>query len=398
MSLLRKKGRSRLIKLPDGRKQVIDRYEVRGDASDPASLGTVFLAWGTQHPKYTDCRLIRQPDLSSSGDQQVEQELVRVYEEIPATGEVQVGKLRITTGDDGRDYVVAQFIQLSSDAYDKGDIGVDEPPGYTAGAAVLDRVSSNDDGAVRLITRYYLQASATAQQIGGVESRPAGPRAFVGTSAGAIISSTRFAREWTVRYLIKGDATASDGAWLAVSATMAFGSRTGYLTSTYAERRGIGYTIIARVYTELPDTLVYDQRQQYFFPGKLGFANAEPYVSEPGVTRETTIEVEETYHVGEVAAQALEFEVLYWAQGAIDFTVDATGEDGTQTYRFPGCIGDVTIAASNRYFNGVLCSSVAGGVASDPSAYPTGKKRISSKPYPWKGDIWMLRNLYVTFP
>lgn len=78
--LLRKQGRSRLTKLPDGRKQVVDRFEVNGGASDPATLATlVFIAYGTAHPKYTDCLLDEQLQLAGSGDQRITQELTRTY-------------------------------------------------------------------------------------------------------------------------------------------------------------------------------------------------------------------------------------------------------------------------------------------------------------------------------
>jgi len=165
----------------------------------------------------------------------------------------------------------------------------------------------------------------------------------------------------------------------------AFGARNGYLTDTYIVRKGITYSIIARVYNEVPSTLIYDRAERYTFPGKLGVNNGVP-VGTPAVTRQIAMEIEESYAVGELAASALEFEVLAWASGSVDFTTD--GNDGSKSFSFPGVIGQLSISASNVYFAGYLCDTLAGVIESNPSAYPSGKKRISSVAFPWKGDIW----------
>lgn len=169
MALLRKIGRSRLVKLPDGRKQVIDRFEVRSDAGDPANLSTVFLAWGTAHEKYTDCLLVQQPNLDFSGDQRVEQDLVRVYEELHATNETQVGLYRASLDENGRHVFDADFIQLSSATFTEGTVGTTAT--INSVTCALSRVSHANNGAIRNITRTYNQipsVAATAEAVGPI--------------------------------------------------------------------------------------------------------------------------------------------------------------------------------------------------------------------------------------
>lgn len=389
--------RAGVAKLPDGRLRVSRmadvQSEVRGDAKLDAE---VWLDWGTPDEEHTDCRLIAQELAPLNNTAQAgARGLTRIYEELPESAEVQVGKLRIVTGEDGREFVQAQFIQFSTGTYNRGTIGTDEPPGYTAGDAVLSRVEATDDGTLRRITRLYVKASSTPFQLGDAVASIADPRAFVGTTAGgALTGSTRFAREWTVRYVVKGDASVGDGNWHAVNSTLAFGARTGYLTATRIERQGIAYSVIARIYNELPGKLVYDRPTRYPFPGTLGLNNGVPYAI-PGATRQVPMEIEETYHVGEVAAQALEFEVLSWAAGTVNFETE--DGDGSKSFSFPGCLGSLSISATDKLFAGYFCDVLAGVIESDPNDYPSGKKRIASDTRPWKGDIWKRTNAYITF-
>ncbi|WP_043588075.1 hypothetical protein [Geminisphaera colitermitum] len=163
MSLLRPKGRPRLVKLPDRRLRIIRLYEVRGDAADPASLDTVFLPWGTPDVKYTQCLLIEQPQLDFAPDQGVEHDLARVYEEIHPTDETQVGKLREIIGEDGRDYLEAQFIQFSTGPRTEGVRGITTPPGRTD--AVMSSETCDNDGTLRRITRRYAIASDAVEPL-----------------------------------------------------------------------------------------------------------------------------------------------------------------------------------------------------------------------------------------
>lgn len=693
--LLDKLGRSRISKLPDGRKRIVDRFKVRSDAADPANLETlVFLAFGTAHPKYTDCVLVDQSPLDFSGPHNVEQDLVRVYEQLPAasdnpnevqaggdqvsldsnnrhvltrtslqlagatlvegtigstisvgsltyalTGvshssngavrsitrryveatatEVQVGRDSISRDSNNRRVVDRQFIQLASAAYVEGTIGSTITVSATAhaltseskvedeavrtitrryieatatevqvgkdeqgtdsngrntirrtfvqlasaayvagtiGASItvdtvvyaLASVSKGGDGAVRVINRAYVQASSTVTQVGpdekgtdengrstitanfvqlasasytapdigsaavtgyvhsteavggdtavrairrtyvevtgtlteigyplysrddddrkrisrtfvilpasagaepstlsgsvGVEvfdgcvcsravvsdhskaraiirkdyiqatTTPAqigdvtassiSGRVFTGTTgAGAVDGSTKLARSWTLQYIVKTNDTSDwNTAWLAINSTLTIGVTTAYLYSSQVVRKGIGFYVVARSYVELPDKLVYKRWIQYTFPGVLGYSSSlGPYVAVQAVTRETSVEIHETYHVGEVAADALEYEPTKWSQGNVTYT-RATGEAGFRNYNFTGVLGGFSISMSNKVFDGALCSTVAGTIASTPTAVPTGKKLISSKPEPWLGNIWVKRNVYLTFP
>ncbi len=254
---------------------------------------------------------------------------------------------------------------------------------------------ASDQKAEVVLTQVFEEISATPVRFGGVDARMADSRAFVDTDVnGAVVSGTRFAREWTVRYIMAGDGTVTDGNWLAVNETKTFGSRTGYLTATSLVLKGVIYSIIARVYNELPSKLVYDRPTRYSFPGTLGISNGVP-IGEPGTTRQVAMEIEETYHIGEVSAQALQYEPLRWASGSVDFTT--AGNDGSKAFSFSGCIGSLSIAASNVYFAGYLCTTLAGVIESYPATYPSGKKRIASDARPWRGDLWKRTNHYITF-
>ena len=190
----------------------------------------------------------------------------------------------------------------------------------------------------------------------------------------------------------------SDTPWLAISSSLAFGSRTGYLTFTSVLARANGYSLVSRIYNEVPSKLVYDRAGQYTFPGKLGYSTRMGvYQSEPSTTRQVAFEIEEIYATGELAADSLEYEPIHWAEGVLDYT-RATGEEGAKAFSFPGVIGSRTVSLTNKVFAGYLCSAVAGNVSSNPSTYPTGKKRIGSVSRPWRGDIWRKTNTYLTFP
>jgi hypothetical protein len=317
-----------------------------------------------------------------------------------------IGRPRLTKTEDGRLRVTRRFsVRADStdpanldtrvfDAYLTADVK------YTSCLLVQQYTSEAPDQSVEVVlVQVFEQITGTATRVGDIQAGIASPRAFVDTNgSGVIVAATRFAREWSVNYVLTGDVSASDGAWLAVSATLLFGLRTGYLTSTSVLAKANGYSLVRRVYTEQPSKLVYGQRGQYTFPALLGYdSDLGPYIAAPSTTREVTFSIEETYHVGEPSATALGYEPIYWAQGIVNYT-RSTGEEGAKAFNFPGAIGNVTISMSNRVFAGYLCSSVAGTVASSPTTYPTGAKIISSRISPWRGDIWIRRNVSVTFP
>lgn len=319
----------------------------------------------------------------------------------------QKGRPSLTKTDDGRLRVVRRY-NVRADALELATIDTlvfheyGTADGKYTNCILIDHyvTAATAQGVEHELVRVFEEIGNTPVQLGGVSSRMADSRAFVGTDEDGkvVVGATRFAREWTVRYIVKGDSTIIDGNWLAVNATKSFGSRTGYFTGTSTTTKGSIYSTIGRVYTECPDRLVFDRPDRYTFPSKIGLDGPEPCITEPQTTRTVDLEIEETYHVGEVAKQTIEWEVLYWARGTITFTPTGESISGVKSYVFDGAIGTATISASNRIFNGYKCSTIAGTISSSPDTYPTGKKRIASIPRPWKGDIWKRTNVYVTFP
>ena len=409
MNRLRKVGRSRIVKLPDGRKQVYDRMEVFGSASDVATVDSeVFLTYGTAHPKYTTCLLTDQPSLNYSGNQDVEQDLVRVYTEMHATNETQVGKLHTVLGPDGRLTGTASFIQLSSATATPGTPGTTTAPGNTS--LVMNRETVSDNGAIRTINRSYLQANATPAQIGDVsESEIAG--AFIGTdetSHAYVDGKTKAARSWTYQYIVAGDGTNVNTNWLALNATLAASGDlpTRYFIHGRVVRQGIVNSVISRTYYEKPDTYSYPRADTYNFPGQVGLNGNIPIVSKLPATRETTLRVEESYFIGPTTRDTLTFEVTQWAQGTITYRPalnNPSNLDGYKQYTFSNCIGTATISQSNGYFLGKQVTAVTGTIDSvwtihTTENYPTGEKLIHSRPVRWAGQMWKKTNTYVTFP
>lgn len=115
--------------------------------------------------------------------------LIYLYEQIHATNETQVGKLRRITDENGREVVQAQFIQFSSASYVKGTVGVTAAPGLSS--AVLAREEMDDAGILRRITRTYNQVNADAATADGLGPFiPAWPFHNVGDPDHVVISQT----------------------------------------------------------------------------------------------------------------------------------------------------------------------------------------------------------------
>lgn len=165
-------GLPEILTLPDGRKRVTRRYTVKAPGAQYANLGTpsapgaggVYLAWGTADAEHTGARLIKQ-DLAPASQLATEQVLVRVYEELPASAELQVGSNQVTYDANGRKTIAAQFLQFASAAFVPGTVGTTTAPSDTA--CVLQGVQASDDGTLRTIARSYLEATAVLTQVGG---------------------------------------------------------------------------------------------------------------------------------------------------------------------------------------------------------------------------------------
>lgn len=396
-----------LTPLSDGRYRMTRYLQFPAPKYEVPAYGTLFdrdaELTGDEAARYSGMRLIL-ADPGTVPNKPSVPGLTLVYEQIDAEGETQVGKLRIETGSDGRDYVVAQFIQFSVNAYVRGDIGVDEPPGYDRDA-VLDRVEMVDQGILRTITRYYLQATDTPEQIGDVRVDDI-EGAFVGTHASTYIyvaGQTKSARQFTYQYLVKSDGTVLSAQWLALNTSLAAGGGlpARYYVGGRVVRKGTSSSVIERVYFEKPDTYSYPRADSHFFEGKIGVNGNIPVMTKPPQTRVTTKRIQESYHLGPVDPDALTWEPLAWASGSVQYIPalnNPSNFEGTQGFSFSGCIGRVTLAQIHGYFQGKKVTSVVGLVESEPTDYPTGEELIRSEPVRWAGQIWKKTNVYVTYP
>lgn len=123
------------------------------------------LAWGTVdagpntgvHALWSGLRLIRQSVAELDGSNYI----VRVYETIPATAEIQVGSNTRISLEDGRESIEAEFLQFSAGTYAPGSVGSTTAPGDTN--AFLQRAEQTNDGTLRRIKRTYVYAGQIAQ-------------------------------------------------------------------------------------------------------------------------------------------------------------------------------------------------------------------------------------------
>lgn len=152
-----------IIKLPDGRERVTRWRAVSGGRS-AASL--MFVAYGAVDPAAKTgvaggttptVRLVDQ----RVGDFNGEPALIQVYEEIPATAEIQVGGNTRIELEDGRVGIEANFLQYTAGSYVPGTVGTTTAPGDTS--AFLQRAEQTNDGGLRRIKRTYVYAGQIAQ-------------------------------------------------------------------------------------------------------------------------------------------------------------------------------------------------------------------------------------------
>lgn len=148
-------------RLPDGRGRMVVLMRL---ASGEQLRNDQILDWGVLYStaERVDCtgRNSHLAGLRLIGGQETQSTAegwawVRIYEDIPATAEVQVGKLSYFTDEGGRTRAKAEFIQLSSATYTAGTPGTTTAPG--ASGYVLATAAATDDGALRRITREYDQ-------------------------------------------------------------------------------------------------------------------------------------------------------------------------------------------------------------------------------------------------
>lgn len=154
--------------LPDLRLRVTDTLDILDfEAKSQAKLiADLQLAWGTAHDQYPSCLLIRQDEMGQNNNPAKQPndpppQLVRIYEQIPVSAEVQVGNNEVIQLKDGRVGIKAEFLQFSSATATPGTINVTTAPGV-ATAFMLGEDAPND-GTLRRITRTYETAGTISQ-------------------------------------------------------------------------------------------------------------------------------------------------------------------------------------------------------------------------------------------
>jgi hypothetical protein len=156
--------------LPDGRKQIVRETPVIFPSTGVALVDTeLFLAWGTPDTEFTSLRLVDQ-DIRRGGDQDGEKSvLVQTFTEIPAydatpTSEIQVGRDRYEKDANNRRVLIREFIQLSAATFTAGAAGTILT--ISPDKFALETVSSSDNGAIRTISRRYVEVGDTYAQVG----------------------------------------------------------------------------------------------------------------------------------------------------------------------------------------------------------------------------------------
>jgi hypothetical protein len=155
--------RPKTEKLPDGRLRATFSLKVLEHiGQDKAQIAAdVFIAFGTEAEKFPGLRLIEQYLDGLEPNKDGSLPLVRVYEELPATTEIQVGGNTQITLEDGRTAIEAKFLQLTAGAYVPGTVGTTTAPGDAS--AFLQKAEQVNNGAVRTITRTYVYAGTLTQ-------------------------------------------------------------------------------------------------------------------------------------------------------------------------------------------------------------------------------------------
>lgn len=149
-------------RLPDYRQRATYVYDIQNQiVKDPAKiLADAWLPWGTAAAAYPNLRLVHQ-DVTGQLEGPTEEpeakvaQLIRVYEEIPATAEVQVGNPAVTVNQYGYKEVAIDYLQFSVGT------AIFQVPGTTAAPApfetcILRDQVATDDGTLRRIKRTYV--------------------------------------------------------------------------------------------------------------------------------------------------------------------------------------------------------------------------------------------------
>lgn len=152
--------------LPDRRLRVTRVYDVINlvPKTPEELLAEVWLPWGAQDEKFTNCRLVKQDVLGQPKDFPDDKKppyLVRVWEEIPATAEQQVGNPGVVVNQYGFKDVTLTYIQFSAGT------ATFQVPGTTPAPSpyqycILKEQAFTDDGTLRTIRRTYSEGGLLA--------------------------------------------------------------------------------------------------------------------------------------------------------------------------------------------------------------------------------------------
>lgn len=158
--------------LPDTRLRITREYTLLdyADKSPTQIAASVFISWNTADSVYTNCRLIKQ-DVTGQlgqGDQAPTKDaptLIRIYEQISATGETLVGNPSVEIGPtSGLTVITQEFVQFSGQTPIYGVPGVTTAPNPWS-AYLLTTDTRTDDGTLQRIKRKYINSRVISTDI-----------------------------------------------------------------------------------------------------------------------------------------------------------------------------------------------------------------------------------------
>lgn len=170
MSYIDQQNRApRVEYLPDTRLRITREYTLIDYADKSPSLlaANVFLTWGAADSIFTNCRLIKQ-DVSGQigqGDDSPTKDsptLIRVYEQIPALGEQQVGNPGTSFDQSGVKSIDISYVQFSAGTTTFQVPGVSVCPAPNTDC-VLKTEERTDDGTLQRIRRVYVNSGLLNQ-------------------------------------------------------------------------------------------------------------------------------------------------------------------------------------------------------------------------------------------
>lgn len=150
--------------LPDMRLRVtvrLDAVDIQATAGDAAKFATnVVIPWGDPDSDFPQCLLIHQDDFGQTENPNKSPNdppayIIRVYEEISATAETQVGEPAITYDQDDILEVGIDWLQFSSGTPTYGVPGTTLAPTPFSSAILKEEIRTND-GTLQRIRRNYI--------------------------------------------------------------------------------------------------------------------------------------------------------------------------------------------------------------------------------------------------